>query len=375
MKIIVAPDKFKGSLTSMQACKAIEQGIKKVIPDARVLLFPMADGGDGFDEVLQHYLQTETVSCNTVDPLMRSVSATYQLNNFSKTAIIALSAASGLVLLKEEERNPLHTTTFGTGLLIKHAIEHGAEKIILGLGGSATNDAGMGILAALGFQLFDMDGNSLTPVGENLKYINRIKQPAVIPSISFQIACDVENVLFGKDGAAFVYAAQKGASAADINFLDKGLENIAAIIQIQTGRGLAGIPGAGAAGGVAAGLMAYFDCKIIPGAKLVMEASNILEQLPGAALFITGEGKLDSQSINGKVIQHIAQLGNQHQVPVIALCGIADVSKSQIAESGLSAVHQIMDNSMSQQNAIDNAAALLTQLSQSAIDLFLRSKV
>ena len=373
MKIIVAPDKFKGSLTSMQACKAIEKGIQKIIPDARVLLFPMADGGDGFDEVLQHYLQTETVRCNTVDPLMRPVSATYQLNTFSKTAIIALSAASGLVLLKDEEQNPLHTTTFGTGFLIKHAIEHGAEKIILGLGGSATNDAGMGILAALGFQLFDMDGNSLAPVGENLKYINRIKPPAVIPSISFQIACDVENILFGKDGAAFVYAAQKGASAEDINFLDQGLENIAIIIQTQTGRGLAHIPGAGAAGGVAAGLMAYFDCKIISGAKLMIEVSNMLEQIPGAALIITGEGKLDSQSIKGKVIQHIAQLGNQYQVPVIALCGIADLSKLQITKSGLSAVHQIMNNSISQKYAVDNAGKLLTQLSQSAVELFLRS--
>ncbi len=367
MKIIVAPDKFKGSLTSMQACKAIQAGIHQCISHAEVLLFPMADGGDGFDEVLQHYLQTETVHCNTVDTLMRPIAATYQLNTFSKTAIIALAAATGLVLLKDEERNPLLTTTYGSGLMIKHAIENGAEKIILGLGGSATNDAGMGILAALGFQLLDSDGNSLPPVGGNLEWVNQIIAPAVIPAISFQIACDVENVLHGKHGAAFVYAEQKGASAADIILLDNGLAHIAKIIQSQTGRDVANIPGAGAAGGVAAGLMAYFNCKMIQGALLVMEASSILKQIPGATLIITGEGKLDAQSINGKVIQHIAKLGKQNNVPVIALCGIADVSQEQIIESGLSAAYQIINDNISQQYAIDNAGELLTQLSQSAV--------
>jgi glycerate kinase len=264
MKIIVAPDKFKGSLSSMQACKAIEAGIHKVVSSAEVLLFPMADGGDGFDEVIQYYLQTQTVDCNTMDPLMRSLHATYQVNAVTKTAIIALSAASGLVLLKNEERNPLHTTTYGTGLMIKHAIEQGAEKIILGLGGSATNDAGMGILAAMGFRLLDNNGDALAPVGKNLSGIVRIIPPPELPYVSFQIACDVENVLFGNDGAAFVYASQKGASKDEIDILDKGLEHISKIIRQQTARQIAMIPGTGAAGGVAAGLMAYFDCEIIP---------------------------------------------------------------------------------------------------------------
>ena len=373
MKIIVAPDKFKGSLSSMQACKAIEAGIHKVVSSAEVLLFPMADGGDGFDEVMQYYLQTQTVDCNTMDPLMRSLHATYQITTVTKTAIIALSAASGLVLLNKEERNPLHTTTYGTGLVIKHAIEHGAEKIILGLGGSATNDAGMGILAALGFRLLDNNGNEPAPVGKNLPGIVRIIPPPEFPYVSFQIACDVENVLFGNDGAAFVYATQKGASKDEVDILDKGLEHISKIIIQQTARQIAMIPGAGAAGGVAAGLMAYFDCEIIPGAKLVMEASNILEEINNTSLLITGEGKLDVQSTKGKVVQHISKLGKENHIPVIALCGIVEASPSQINEWGLSGAYQTIDEGISQRHAIDNAGTLLTQLSQTAMELFLRS--
>ena len=373
MKIIVAPDKFKGSLSSMQACKAIEAGIHKVVSSAEVLLFPMADGGDGFDEVIQYYLQTQTVDCNTMDPLMRPLHATYQINAVNKTAIIALSAASGLVLLNNKERNPLHTTTYGTGLMIKHAIEQGAEKIILGLGGSATNDAGMGILAALGFRLLDNNGDALGPIGQNLPGIVRIIPPPKLPYVSFQIACDVENVLFGNDGAAFVYASQKGASKDEIDILDKGLEHISKIISQQTVRQIAMIPGAGAAGGVAAGLMAYFDCEIIPGAKLVIEVSNILGEINSTSLLITGEGKLDAQSSKGKVVQHISKLGKKNHIPVMALCGIVEASPSQINEWDLWGAYQIMDDGISQRHAIDNAGTLLTQLSQTAMELFLRS--
>jgi glycerate kinase len=370
MKIIVAPDKFKGSLSSMQACKAIEAGIRKVFPSAEIVLFPMADGGDGFDEVLQHYLHTNTIDCNTVDPLMRQITASYQYNTSSKIAIIALSAASGLVLLENEKRTPMFTSTYGSGLIIRHAIEQGAEKIILGLGGSATNDAGMGILLALGFQLLDENGVAVDPVGKHLKRISRIIPPAKIPAVDFEIACDVENVLFGKDGAAFVYGAQKGASGEEMILLDEGLQHIAEVIKMQTGKSIAGIKGTGAAGGVAAGLMAYFDCKIISGAAMVIAASGISKEVNSAAFIITGEGKLDEQSINGKVIQHIAELGKQEQVPVIALCGAADISQSQMIHSGLSGVYQLMNENITRQYAVDNAAVLLTALSSSAVKSF-----
>jgi glycerate 2-kinase len=373
MKIIAAPDKFKGSLTSMQACKAIEAGVHQSIPDAEVLLFPVADGGDGFDEVMQYYLQTQTVTCPTTDPLMRPITAAWQINTDSKTAIIALSAASGMVLLKDEERNPLYTTTYGSGVMIKHAIEHGAEKIILGLGGSATNDAGMGILVAIGFQLLDKNGNQLSPVGGNLQSICNIIPPATIPAVSFEIACDVENVLFGKGGAAYVYAAQKGASANDIYLLDEGLKNIAEVIQIQTGKSVATIPGAGAAGGAAAGLMAYFDCKIIPGAKMVIEASDIASAIMNAALIITGEGKLDMQSSKGKVVQHIIKTGADAGVPVIAVCGMCDLNQEQITEMGLLFVKTIVNNDTSADSGMRDAASLLTGITAAACMDFLKS--
>lgn len=365
MKIVVAPDKFKGSLSSMEACNAVKCGVLKVFPGAEIVMLPMADGGDGFAEVLQYYLHTQTVDCNAADPLMRQITATYQYNCSSKIAIIALSAASGLVLLKNEERNPLLTSTYGSGLMIRHAIEQGADKIILGLGGSATNDAAMGILSALGFQLLDENGDTVEAVGGNLKQISRIILPGKIPAVNFEIACDVENVLFGKEGAAFVYGAQKGASEKDMILLDEGLQNIAEVLKTQTGRSIADVKGAGAAGGVAAGLMAYFDCKIISGAAMVIEASSIADEVEGAALVITGEGMLDQQSIYGKVVQHIAMLGKQAHVPVIALCGSAALTDDEITAAGLRAVYTLMDKSRSIQYAIDNAAVLLSELAGS----------
>ena len=197
MKIIVAPDKFKGSLTSFEACRSISRGIKKTNNKIVVSEFPMADGGDGFSSVLNHYLKTDTINCHSVDPLGRKISASYQWNEMEKTAVIELAVASGLVLLEEKERNPMYTSSLGTGLLIKHAIDKGAKKIVLGLGGSATNDGGTGILSALGFQFADEKGDYLQASGENLLRIKKIIPPSFVPTVKFEIACDVQNVLFG----------------------------------------------------------------------------------------------------------------------------------------------------------------------------------
>src|SRR5450432_2223138 len=197
MKIIIAPDKFKGSLTSAEVCSCILLGIQLADKNIDVLSFPMADGGDGFAAVMQHYTQTETVQCATVDPLGRSVTASYQWNDQNNTAIIELAAASGLVLLQTPERNPMKTSSYGTGLLIKDAIAKGAEKIILGIGGSATNDAGTGILSALGFKFTDINDKVIPASGENLISVQKIIPPAVLPSVHFEIACDVDNVLYG----------------------------------------------------------------------------------------------------------------------------------------------------------------------------------
>jgi glycerate 2-kinase len=360
MKIIIAPDKFKDSLTSMEACEAMKAGVLHADENAIINLFPMADGGDGFTNVLKHYLHAQTIQCKTFNPLMREINAAYEWDTANKTAIIELATASGVALLKKEEKNPLKTSTYGTGLLIKNAISRGA-KIILGLGGSATNDAGMGILAALGFQFINAADQILSPSGENLISIKKIIYPAVITSIHFTIACDVQNVLYGNDGAAFIYAKQKGADENAVKLLDEGLKNFAGIIKSQNGKDIANFPGAGAAGGVAAGLSAYFQLEIVSGAAMITAVSNIQTCIKDADMILTGEGRLDSQTLNGKVVQQIALSGHQFNVPVIALVGEAVITENEINQLKLKDVITITGSNINKEEAIANAASLLTK--------------
>ncbi|MBS1564377.1 MAG: glycerate kinase, partial [Bacteroidetes bacterium] len=258
MKVIIAPDKFKGSLSSFGVCEAIAAGIRQRWPDAEILFFPMADGGDGFAAVMKHYLHTSTIACSSADPLGRTIQVSYEWSAADRTAIIEMAAASGIVLLKPYERNPLRTSTYGTGLLMNDAMQRGAKKILLGLGGSATNDGGLGILAALGYEVKYTEGNDAVtaadgakvtadsaakniaaidaPNGESLQYVRSIVPPSSAGSFpSLLIACDVQNPLYGPQGAAYIYAPQKGANPAQVEELDRGLRNYAAVIQKQTG--------------------------------------------------------------------------------------------------------------------------------------------
>lgn len=361
MKIVVAPDKFKGSLTSFEACNSIASGIKLADPNADVHCFPMADGGDGFAAVLKYYLQTQTIYCTAVDPLNRSINASYQWDEPNKTAIIELAVASGLVLLKDEERNPLLTSTFGTGLLINDAIEKGAKKILLGLGGSATNDAGIGILRALGFVFLDADEKELQPCGGNLSLIQRIIVPNVLPNVAFDIACDVQNPLYGQNGAAFTYAPQKGAGTNEALLLDQGLRNFHKILIQHTNKNIAGIPGTGAAGGIAAGLMGFFDVALKQGIEIVVAASGILNLIQNADIVITGEGKIDNQSKEGKVVGSIAALANQHNIPAVGLCGSLQLDVFGIKQLGLNYASAICKQPSSLQACIENASGLLEE--------------
>lgn len=361
MKILIAPDKFKGSLTSFEVCDAVKAGIQKAMPAATIVALPMADGGDGFAAILKHYLHTTTVHCDTVDPLGRPVSASYEWDGPHQVAIIEMAVASGLVLLKEEERDPLLASTFGTGLLIKDAIAKGAGKIVLGLGGSATNDAGMGILAALGFRFINKDSEVLRPCGENLFHIKDMIRPPGLPAVQMEIACDVQNVLYGKEGAAYIYAPQKGANEQQVQYLDEGLQNFAAVVKEKTGRDIASVPGTGAAGGIPAGLLPFFDGKIRRGIEMIADAGHIEKHLSDAGLVITGEGKLDTQSSEGKVVGHIAALAKQYRIPCIAVCGQSALDETAIHAVGLQQVIPVKDDTTSTEEAMKNAAALLTQ--------------
>lgn len=363
MKIIIAPDKFKGSLNSFEVCSAIAAGIKEVDAEAEILEFPMADGGDGFASVLQHYLQTETIICSTVDSLGRKIQTSYQWDKKGKIAIIETASASGLVQLKKAELNPLITSTYGTGLEILDAIIRGAKKIILGLGGSSTNDAGTGILQALGFSFEDESGNSFPANGQMLQYIKKIIPPTthLYKGLEIQIACDVQNSLYGQNGAAFVYAKQKGADDEAVKLLDAGLENYAKVLETSTGKKIANIPGTGAAGGIAASLLAYFDTTITRGIDIVIQASKIHDYIQNTRWMITGEGKIDGQTLEGKVVSEIAELAHREQIPVIAFCGLLEASTAELAELKLKAVEQLVSCETSKYQAIQQAGPLLTE--------------
>jgi glycerate kinase len=328
----------------------------------------MADGGDGFAVIMQYYLHTETIYCKTVDPLQRTIQASYQWNKNTKTAIIEMAVASGLVLLKDNERNPLIASTYGTGLLIKDAIEKGAVKIILGIGGSATNDGGTGILEALGFQLKNINGKSLKGNGQNLIAIKKIV-PASFPGIKFEIACDVQNVLYGANGASFIYAPQKGANLQQVKLLDDGLRNLADVLLQQTGKDISETEGTGAAGGIPASLLSFFDVKLKQGIDMIIDASGIHHAIQNTDLVITGEGKIDLQSMNGKVIGKIAALANEKNIPVIAVCGRLDLNKEDIERTGLSAAYAIGEK-ITIEESMKNAGKLLKEKTKEIITPF-----
>lgn len=373
MKVVVAIDKFKGSLTSFGACEAIANGLSSFDKNIHIVQLPMADGGDGFSQVLKHYTSSTDITCKTCDPLGRKIHGAYQWDANENVAVIELAVASGLVLLEKHEQNPLYSSSFGTGLQIKDAIERGAQKIILGLGGSATNDAGMGILEAMGFRFLGLKDQWLGSCGRNLLLIDKIVPPAIIPSIKFEIACDVTNPLHGPEGAAYIYAPQKGANKEDIMQLDEGLKHFASIIYKQTGRDISGIRGTGAAGGIAAGLMAFFDVEIKEGTKMMIEASNIEKELLNADLLITGEGKIDNQTKNGKVVNEIALLGQKYNIPVIAYCGISEPESIDFMEPKLNAVFAIAAKDDDIAKSMKNAKELLQQKVASTIPSIMAS--
>ncbi|WP_318312198.1 glycerate kinase [Flagellimonas crocea] len=338
MKFILAPDKYKGSLTGREFCEIVARGIKKVFPNAEILNRPLADGGDGTIDVVADYLNASMVSVTVKDPLFREIKSQYLLSEDKQTAFIEMSEASGYKLLNKSELNCMETTTLGTGEMIADALEKGAKNIVLGIGGSATNDGGMGMAKALGHSFLDADGNELEPIGKHLSKVQQIQRNQVNPKLSdakIQVACDVNNPFYGENGAARIYGAQKGASEEEIALLDRGLESFASVLKSTFDVDVQQIPGAGAAGGLGGGAVVFLNAELASGVDLVMELANFDEVLQGADWLITGEGQLDGQTFSGKTINGVVQSAKKHNVPVAAFCGSIDVTIEQMQQMGL----------------------------------------
>ncbi|WP_422858540.1 glycerate kinase [Flagellimonas sp. S174] len=358
MKFVLAPDKYKGSLSGEEFCDAVESGLLKVFPEAQILKKPLADGGDGTLEVVKHYLNAEIVSTTVQDPLFREIESGYLFSKEKGIAFIEMSEASGYKLLSKTELNCMNTTSLGTGELIKDALERGARQIVLGIGGSATNDGGIGMAAALGYQFLDSDGNEIKPIGKNLSAINRVDSANVHPKleeVEFKVACDVKNPLHGKEGAAFVYGPQKGATQEDVIALDKGLQNFAKVVHKEYGLDVQSIQGAGAAGGMGAGAVVFLKASLASGIDLIKEMALFDEVIQGSDWIITGEGQLDKQTLSGKTIVGVLQAAKKHQIPVAAFCGSVSVSIEDLETMGLDYVTSIINQPGTLQEAKDKS--------------------
>lgn len=346
MRILVAPDKFKGSIDAVRLCQAIGDSLNSFFPDAEIILRPLADGGDGFASLMGYYFPVETRTVETLDPLGRSIRASYTLTRDRETAFVEMSVASGLALLTPEERNPEKTDTRGTGILIRDALEQGARHVVLGIGGSATTDGGMGMAHALGYRLLDDIGQELMPCGAFLGALRRILQPNDITfaHARFTVACDVKNPLHGPEGAACVFGPQKGADPAMVARLDAGLRNLDAVFQETFSQSFEALSGAGAAGGLGAGAMAFLGAEMRPGFELMAEMIGLEAEIAAADLVITGEGRLDGQSFQGKVAGEVLALAERYGKPVFALCGTTgdDLKEAQRGRfAGISALTDI----------------------------------
>ena len=326
MKILIAPDSFKESLEALDVCRAIQSGFSQVFPDADYTLLPMADGGEGTSAVLSYVLGGRWKDVRVHDPLMRPITAKYLLLP-DNTAVIEIAQACGLHLLKATERNPVTTSSYGVGELIADALDEGAKRIIIGLGGSGTNDAGLGMLMALGMTFHDVNDSLLTHGGGALAQLHRIDNRhlnARVLDTVFEVACDVTNPLCGLLGASAVFGPQKGAYPEQVNELDKALSHFAAVCDQQGYDDCQNVAGAGAAGGLGYAMMTFFNAQLKSGFNTVAEVAHLSEHIAEADLVITGEGKLDVQTAMGKVAGGISQLAKASHTPVIAICGSVD---------------------------------------------------
>ena len=360
MKILLAPDSFKDSLSATEVCQALENGIHQVLPNAQITTIPMADGGEGTIATLIEFQNGRIVELEASDPLGKKIRSSYGV--VDQTAIIEMARVSGLELLSLEERNPLKTSTFGTGELIKDALDRGCRDFIIGIGGSATNDGGTGMLQALGANFLDSDGNNILVKGENLREIQEIGVSQLDPRIKdskIQAACDVSNPLLGSNGASHVFAPQKGADDKMVEALENGLTHFSKKTFELFEQDFSNIPGAGAAGGIGFGLMAYLGAELKSGFDIIAEWVGLEKEIQKADLIITGEGKIDEQSRLGKVPWGVAQWAKKYGKPVICISG----QKGEVGEieKDFEGIYSLMEEGMDLEFAKENAPRLLEE--------------
>jgi glycerate 2-kinase len=378
VKIVIAPDSFKGSLTALQAAESMQAGIRRVDKSIETVLAPIADGGEGTVQSLVNVSGGRIIELSVNDPLFRKIKSFYGIMGDGKTAVVEMAAASGLTLLAPEERNPLHTSTYGFGELIRDALGRGCTEFILGLGGSATNDAGCGMASALGIRFLDIHGNITGTTGGKLSQIASIDASLMDPRIrkaKFTAACDVVNPICGERGAAAVYARQKGADDVDIKVLDNNLSHFADVVRDQLGSDIRDTPGAGAAGGLGGGVMAFLNAKLESGFEIINRLTNLSGLMKDADLVITGEGRMDDQTASGKAPYGVARIAAAKGISVIAIAGDLGENYQTLLEKGFKEIHSITGNTINASEAMANAYELLAATTESVIKLWITKHV
>ncbi|HEX3027771.1 MAG TPA: glycerate kinase [Clostridia bacterium] len=375
MKILLAPDSFKGSISSIEFCNIAEAAIKRIDERIEVIKLPMADGGEGTVECIAEAANVRIIQKRVLNPLGKEFEASFCISGDNNTAIIELAKASGLPLIAEKRRNPMITTTFGTGQLIKEALDQGCRKIIVGLGGSATNDGAMGLLSALGIRFLAEKGGDVSFGAKGLLELVQIdtgKMDSRISETEFIGACDVENPLYGESGASYVFGPQKGADPDMIITMDQGLRNYAEVIHRTTGKDIAFSKGAGAAGGAGAGIIAFLNAKLTPGAEIVKEIlgfNRILKE-EKVDLIITGEGEINYQTAFGKLPCRVAEEAEKYGIPVVALVGKIGEGAVDLHKKGISGIFSIANRPMTLNQAIENSNQLLYDTVYEAVNFY-----
>ena len=369
MKIVIAPQEFKESLRGIEIARAMREGVIRVWPDAETELVPVADGGDGTLQSLVDASGGEIMSATVDDPLGRPIDAIWGALGDGQTAVIEMARSSGLAILTPEERNPLITTTYGVGELMLQALDAGYRHLIIGIGGSATNDGGAGMAQALGARLLDADGNELARGGGALSELDRIDVSGLDPRLSdttIDVACDVNNPLCGETGASAIFGPQKGADPETVKYLDAALHRFGELLERDLGQDVMVVPGAGAAGGLGAGLMAFTNARLRPGADIVIDALDLDARLEGASLVIVGEGQTDRSTIFHKAPVAVAQRAKVQGTPVIAISGSLGDGYQQVHEHGIDAAFSILDCCMTLEDAMAETAELVTKATEQA---------